>query len=756
MVNNTIRIEELMKRINISDTDLIIVEDEIDTKQSTVRELKRSFLGDGVDPSEYKFFSSQKVTDLVNSLKISISTLPSRSEFDDLSQQVKNITGSTGSEKDSELVAARGTYATLSDRLAGDQKSLEKKYIQYPQIEMSGSRIDLSDYDDAHITISALPYNEQTTINVIGCNRYTHGETGYDQVVKTSTGIKITYTRAQNAFNVPIGNTLNAGSFIFYAKPSFSENFVKEGTVLKLIHIDDSVTIVDYNYQNMIRFSSDKNIKAFQILPNVTTIVDDMWVQLDDIMISEDNTLTKYYSYTDQSFTVNANEGFSKELDVSKCIITRSKSTITVHTIDTSYTGTRIKQEIENIKTETLGDEDHCGLLENKGQYIFADGKIVVNSSNRCTLKYDSRKSRNSHPSAKITIMDYTEDDQPRFTLVPDTILNLNSARTVSFQFYIDKTLSERFAEDDGIKIMLSSDETISNPCANYMYFDIGKNSFVQGWNTIKLKISDFLPHGNPNLGNITQINFRIFTSNFTNGKSFWFNSMIIDQRMKPIVLLAFDNFYDTAFDYQFPYLYSRDIPATIFANNKQTLTRAYMEKVALLHYQYGWDLGNYGCNPNKEIMTEDDNPREQYMAVKDTRQWFYDNFTSNVISYAAPFGNLRPISEPLLKELGFKIAKADADAYCSFFSKNDFIVPMHLLSNAEGKTIDDVKKKIDEIVETGQVLCIYTNDVTKYGDDISATQTAFEALVSYLEQYMQSGQLECMTFSEFYNKCIS
>ena len=80
----------------------------------------------------------------------------------------------------------------------------------------------------------------------------------------------------------------------------------------------------------------------------------------------------------------------------------------------------------------------------------------------------------------------------------------------------------------------------------------------------------------------------------------------------------------------------------------------------------------------------------------------------------------------------------------------------MHLLSNAEGKTIDDVKKKIDEIVETGQVLCIYTNDVTKYGDDISATQTAFEALVSYLEQYMQSGQLECMTFSEFYNKCIS
>ena len=154
--------------------------------------------------------------------------------------------------------------------------------------------------------------------------------------------------------------------------------------------------------------------------------------------------------------------------------------------------------------------------------------------------------------------------------------------------------------------------------------------------------------------------------------------------------------------------------------------------------------------------MIEDDNPREQYMAVKDTRQWFYDNLTSDVVSYAAPFGNLRPVTEPILRELGFKIAKVTADAYCSFFSENDFAIPMHLLSNAPGKGADAVCVKIDEIVETGQVLCIYTDNVTKYGDDLSATKVSFEKVIAHIQKYIDQGSLECMTFSEFYKQCVT
>ena len=53
-----IRIEELTEKTNIDDSNLIIVEDNDDTKKSTVLELKRAIIGDSVDPSQYKVYSS--------------------------------------------------------------------------------------------------------------------------------------------------------------------------------------------------------------------------------------------------------------------------------------------------------------------------------------------------------------------------------------------------------------------------------------------------------------------------------------------------------------------------------------------------------------------------------------------------------------------------------------------------------------------------------------------------------------------------
>ena len=187
------------------------------------------------------------------------------------------------------------------------------------------------------------------------------------------------------------------------------------------------------------------------------------------------------------------------------------------------------------------------------------------------------------------------------------------------------------------------------------------------------------------------------------------------------------------------------------------------MEQLSTLCNTYGWELANYGCNPNADTMTLDDNPRQQYLAVKETRQWLYDNFTPNVISYGAPFGNLRPITESILKNLGFKIAKASSNKFCSFFSKNDFVVPMHLLANPPGQGSDRpnpysssvIKEKIDEIINTGQCLCIYTSNVTQYGDDISAKQSEFEDVVRHIVNYKRAGRVQCLTFSDFYSKCV-
>ena len=56
-----IRIAEMQKRDFVADTDLMICEDDIDTKQTTVKDLKRCFNGDTSDPSEYNFTLPQKL-----------------------------------------------------------------------------------------------------------------------------------------------------------------------------------------------------------------------------------------------------------------------------------------------------------------------------------------------------------------------------------------------------------------------------------------------------------------------------------------------------------------------------------------------------------------------------------------------------------------------------------------------------------------------------------------------------------------------
>ena len=119
-----IRIAEMQKRDFVADTDLMICEDDIDTKQTTVKDLKRCFNGDTSDPSEYKFYSSTKVDDIITGIEVELSHLPSSTEISDLKQQVKNLVTTSGGlgTKDAELIAARGSYPTLADRLSGDQK----------------------------------------------------------------------------------------------------------------------------------------------------------------------------------------------------------------------------------------------------------------------------------------------------------------------------------------------------------------------------------------------------------------------------------------------------------------------------------------------------------------------------------------------------------------------------------------------------------------------------------------------------------
>src|SRR5699024_5915317 len=116
--------------------------------------------------------------------------------------------------------------------------------------------------------------------------------------------------------------------------------------------------------------------------------------------------------------------------------------------------------------------------------------------------------------------------------------------------------------------------------------------------------------------------------------------------------------------------------------------------------------IGTDGCHPNKEILVEDDNYRNQYIALRSSWNWLRENMVNSPISYSAPYGNLRPITVPILRDLGYKISKVETGGYCGFFAEKDMAIPSHLISNLV--EIDSITDMIDHAIESNQAVCLY------------------------------------------------
>lgn len=753
-----IKIAEMQEKIDIEDSNLIVIEDIEDTKRATILELKKAFSGDNSDPSEFKFYSSDKIQSLLSSIKILLNDTPSNKNFDDLKQQFNNIIasiGSDGSVKDPELIAARGNNDTLSDRFLSERNISDQSYINFPTKMLTGKTIDTKGYKNIPITLVISDSNTGATNTLSVSSR---NSLNIDKNISISgvsyinNGIKITQSGSVISYTIATNNQLTPKVIHYlYSSISFGSTFKDTSSIeLDIIYTDGTASKYNYNFEPIFEFTPSKPVEYIKFVFNSNNIVNGSTIEFANLMISTDPNLDEYKVPYTNTYTVTS--GDILQLTTDEFIYSLNNGILTAVFNDINYTGDKIYDDIESLKQESTNTNDKCALLTNEGSYIFMDDCVQADTS-RCTLSLDKDKIRNNHKSLKITLMDNDPDEYPRFTKILNSPLNLEGSSTISFQFYIDRTLFENFSNANGIEIYISSDEIISNPPINYYKYNIGKNKMIQGWNTFKIKISELTKVGSPSIESIYQINFKIYTNAYTSGKSLWFNSIIVDQMMKPTILLAFDGFYESGFNYQYPLLYTNNIPCTVFANDKTTFTINILEKIAKLHYTYGWDIGNDGCNPNKDIMISDDNPREQYMSVKNTMAWIIDNFTNDIVSYSAPYGNLRPITVPILNELGFKISKSSSDSYCSFFGKNDFTIPMHLMSN--NTTIEELKKKIDYIIETGQTLCLYTNNVTQYGDEISCAKIMFETVLNYIIDKVHQDKVQCLTFKEFYNKCI-
>ena len=757
-----VKIEDLEEKVIVEDSNLIIVEDNDDTKKTTVRQLKNLFNGDNITPSRLKFYSSEKVNELVNAFDKRFSTVANQSELEEVKNQVSNIVSSTQNNpgKDIEIVQARNSFPTLSDRLENDEVKYDTKYVQKSYRSKSGNPIKISDHvHNGYIDIIVSNIaNKQGDLIVSSRNLLdmSINTLNTDSVEYTNNGFKYTQITNGNSKKLSIDiktDTLDGGTYYFYSNINFSDNFKDRGKIYMYInYADGSKELLEYSQQSNFMFTPQRPFVGITLEYHDSEFEQDSYVVYSNLMFTKqlESKYIPYYNYTNTISAQNNNSisisnFYNDDYDY-RCTITDSIITLNYYNnlLNIDY----LSEKIEELDNTVNNKIDHCGLMENYGNYFFFTDAINLTKNNNEIL-YTDKYIRNGESSATIYINKNAQSN-PMFYIETDIKDNIDF---VSLMYYVDKDVINTFTDNDGIRIYLTSDPSDITTPVNYFLYNINRNEMIQGWNCTKKKLSQFNKIGIPDENNINRVFIEINRNNNLNGKSIHFNSIIFNQRMKPTILLNFDSVYTDSTTYTYPLLQNKEIPFTVFANNSTPLSSETLSNLVSLWIEGTCDIGAYGCHPNKELLTEDNNPREQYLALKDTKNWLEENIYSNPVSYSAPYGNLRPITVPILRNLGYGIVRTSEEVYCSFFSNKDLCIPTFLISNLT--TSRDIKDKIDFAIETGQTIGLFTNDVTEYGSESSANRIMFESIMEYIVDRMKNGLVQCLTFKDFYNKCV-
>ena len=833
MSNSEIKIEDLLEKVDIEDDNLIIVEDEDDTKKAHILELKKAFSGDYSVPDLYKFYSSSKISEFLNSINIQISSLASQRDLDELRRILANITTSNpDGTKDNEIIEARGDADSLSGRFDLERMISDDKYLQYikrsvifntPSYTIEGNHEGFVEYRliqkdtattrtrsiDTLVGIAItknflVSYAPSTTVaSYITSddenNGFIYNPSSTNTLIRLDNFSMYASIATSDNATVPqiqpmemIRGSIGPGTYYFYADVVFSDNFVDRTNVKFCIeYTDASMDELKYNHEPIFKFTAKKTVSAIIINYSEDKLVEGSTASFRNVMISKEENLSEYvpcrevlirygevviddemakYTLSDQilSRTGNNARSFNQdnptEVNINSIYgIIYNKNYIFInaagamgsaidvqltyydHSINTEY----IVNKINDIEDKVEDHIDTCGLITDYGVYqFFTDYSITSYPASATIETCEEEYHRNGMDSIKLRI-DNNATSNP--AIKQAITADLDNVESVTLCFYMDKTVFSNFTDADGLRVYISSDDP-SVTITNYYTYTIGKSEMVQGWNFIKHPLSEFIRYGNPNSRSIKSITIEIGRNDNLNGQVLYINCAVFNQKMKPTVIMTFDGTYDDSIPYLYPYMVARNIPASLLLSSARTLTAAAFDYIIGLRVAHGWDVGMYGCNPNKELLIEDDNYRNQYIALRNSKTWIQDNIVENPISYSAPYGNLRPITVPLLKDMGFKIARTEGSGYISNFSDKDFAISVKLISNLT--TSDQLKSDIDYAINNNMVLCLYTRDVTEYGSEADSTQLMFESVVNYIMEKRNNGELQCVTMSDFYHMC--
>ena len=490
--NSRVKIAELLEIHDINDDDLMIVEDEEDTKQSTVKTFKQALSGDFFDPSRYRFYSSMYMDDMIKTLNIAIKSKASSSEIQKLADRVEQIvTNNPDGTKDQELIDARGSQSSLSGRFDYERFLSDGTYMKKKLTTVSGDYIDLP-VGKGPITVEVLPkdYVEDSTPGTL--NIYSKNRLNISDFIRANLAtekleddyLKITFlTDISNNCNMSFNQLDKCNAGIYYLIGEFQpeDNLVINSCKVVVGYTDSTIDTFDYQLENVFSFEAKKTFNKLNLLFDVSSTSGENPVLTMRLMLSS-TILDEYVPYYSDSRTVSQYDTI--ELDNDGYILSHTvpNSTLQVKYYDDSVNIDSIMEEIETLKSEMNDHIDHCGLITDRGTYMFFDNYDAANSD---FIVEDSTEEfyRNGVPSKKITIKNDAAANPSIKQIIPKDLRS--SIEYVSLFFYFDRTAFSYLTDSTGLCIHVSSD-TPEVAITNYYTYRILKYEMVQGWNCIK------------------------------------------------------------------------------------------------------------------------------------------------------------------------------------------------------------------------------------------------------------------------------